>query len=72
MIGARSGTGSIMPVTVEDMDSVIRPLGVVGGSLVVTLAVGWAVDHALRRADARHPETPLWNLLRRARLALQR
>ncbi len=60
-----------MPVTVEDMDSVIRPLGVVGGSLVVTLAVGWAVDHALRRADARHPETPLWNLLRRARLPLQ-
>ncbi|WP_431951416.1 mechanosensitive ion channel family protein [Actinacidiphila sp. bgisy167] len=53
------------------MDSVVRPLGVVGGSLVVTLAVGWAVDRALRRADARHPETPLWNLLRRARLPLQ-
>lgn len=60
-----------MPVTVEDMDSVIRPLGVVGGSLVVTLAVGRAVDHALRRADARHHQTPLWNLLRRGRLPLQ-
>jgi small-conductance mechanosensitive channel len=49
------------------METVLRPLGVVGGSVVVALAVSWAADRLLRRADARHHETPLWGLLRRCR-----
>ncbi|MGK5549437.1 mechanosensitive ion channel family protein [Streptomyces sp. URMC 127] len=53
------------------MEGVLRPLSVVGGALIVTLVVGWLADHVLRRVDARHPETPLWNLLRRCRLPLQ-
>ncbi|MFF2507562.1 mechanosensitive ion channel family protein [Streptomyces sp. NPDC058067] len=53
------------------MENVLRPLIVVGGSVVLTLLVGWAVDRLLRRADRRHRETPLWGLLRRCRLPLQ-
>ncbi|MFH8367246.1 mechanosensitive ion channel family protein [Streptomyces sp. NPDC018031] len=53
------------------MQDVLRPLIVVGGSLGLTLAAGWAADRLLRRADARHPETPLWGLLRRCRIPLQ-
>ncbi|MGW1022473.1 mechanosensitive ion channel family protein [Streptomyces sp. NPDC002577] len=53
------------------MENVLRPLIVVGGSVVLTLLVGWAVDRLLRRADDRHNETPLWGLLRRCRLPLQ-
>ncbi|MFD9906449.1 mechanosensitive ion channel family protein [Streptomyces sp. NPDC059063] len=53
------------------MENVLRPLIVVGASVVLTLAVGWLVDAALRRADARQPERPLWGLLRRCRLPLQ-
>ncbi|MFF3247893.1 mechanosensitive ion channel family protein [Streptomyces sp. NPDC002870] len=53
------------------MDNVLRPLTVVGGSLVLTLLLGWVVDLLLRRVDARHPETPLWGLLRRCRLPFQ-
>ncbi|MGW8889861.1 mechanosensitive ion channel family protein [Streptomyces sp. NPDC055749] len=53
------------------MENVLRPLIVVGGSLVITLLVGWLVDLLLRRADSRHQETPLWGLLRRCRLPLQ-
>ncbi|WP_127361228.1 mechanosensitive ion channel family protein [Actinacidiphila soli] len=53
------------------MENVIRPIIVAGGAVVLTLAVGWVVDKALRRVDARHPETPLWDLLRRCRLPLQ-
>ncbi|MFF0743412.1 mechanosensitive ion channel family protein [Streptomyces sp. NPDC004111] len=49
------------------MENVLRPLIVLGGSVVLTLFVGWAVDVVLRRADARHHETPLWGLLRRCR-----
>jgi small-conductance mechanosensitive channel len=81
MIGGGAGTHPIVPVTVEDtqsppgteviMESVLRPLGVVGGAIVITLAVGWLVDKGLRSADRRHPETPLWDLLRRGRLPLQ-
>lgn len=50
-----------------EMEPVLRPLIVIGGSLVVTLIAGWLLDLLLRRADARHPETPLWDLLRRCR-----
>lgn len=53
------------------MENVLRPLIVLGGTVVLTLIVGWLVDRLLRRADARHPETPLWGLLRRCRLPLQ-
>jgi small-conductance mechanosensitive channel len=49
------------------MENVLRPLIVLGGSVVLTLFLGWAVDLVLRRADARHHETPLWGLLRRCR-----
>ncbi|MFI5802794.1 mechanosensitive ion channel family protein [Streptomyces sp. NPDC051561] len=49
------------------MENVLRPLIVLGGSVVLTLFVGWVVDVVLRRADARHHETPLWGLLRRCR-----
>ncbi|WAU80199.1 mechanosensitive ion channel [Streptomyces sp. Qhu-G9] len=53
------------------MENVLRPLIVIGGSLVLTLLVGWLVDLLLRRADQRHPQVPLWGLLRRCRLPLQ-
>ncbi|MFJ9623597.1 mechanosensitive ion channel family protein [Streptomyces sp. NPDC101181] len=53
------------------MENVLRPLIVIGGSVVITLLVGWLVDRLLRRADDRHHETPLWGLLRRCRLPLQ-
>lgn len=50
------------------MEGVLRPLSVIGGALVVTVIVGWIADQVLRRIDARRPDTPLWGLLRRARL----
>ncbi|MBM9505531.1 mechanosensitive ion channel family protein [Actinacidiphila acididurans] len=53
------------------MESALRPVVVVGGAVLVTLVVGWAVDRFLRAVDSRHPETPLWGLLRRCRLPLQ-
>ncbi|MEU6013412.1 mechanosensitive ion channel domain-containing protein [Streptomyces sp. NPDC047515] len=53
------------------MESVLRPVIVAGGAVVITLLVGWLVDLLLRRADDRHRETPLWGLLRRCRIPLQ-
>ncbi|MFD8221192.1 mechanosensitive ion channel family protein [Streptomyces sp. NPDC059697] len=53
------------------MENVLRPLIVVGGSVVLTLLIGWAVDRVLRKADALHQETSLWGLLRRARVPFQ-
>ncbi|MBB5118523.1 small-conductance mechanosensitive channel [Streptomyces eurocidicus] len=53
------------------VEGVLRPVFIIGGALVVTLVVGWIADRALRRIGARHPETPLWDLLRRCRLPLQ-
>lgn len=53
------------------MENVLRPLIVLGGSVVLTLLIGWAVDLLLRRADARHSETGLWGRLRRARVPFQ-
>ncbi|MEU6658719.1 mechanosensitive ion channel domain-containing protein [Streptomyces sp. NPDC046821] len=53
------------------MENVLRPLIVIGGSVVLTLLVGWAVDRLLQRADRRHHETPLWGLLRRCRFPYQ-
>ncbi|KPI11917.1 MscS Mechanosensitive ion channel [Actinobacteria bacterium OV450] len=51
-----------------DTDTVLRPIAVLVGALVVTLIAGWLLDLLLRRADARHGETPLWGLLRRCRM----
>ncbi|MFJ2770214.1 mechanosensitive ion channel family protein [Streptomyces sp. NPDC087300] len=53
------------------MENVLRPLIVIGGSVVLTVVVGWLVDVLLRRTDERHRETPLWGLLRRCRVPLQ-
>ncbi|MGW1723724.1 mechanosensitive ion channel family protein [Streptomyces sp. NPDC002306] len=53
------------------MENILRPLIVIGGSVILTLALGWATDRLLRKADARHSETPLWDLLRRARVPYQ-
>ncbi|MER7899476.1 mechanosensitive ion channel domain-containing protein [Streptomyces sp. NPDC096046] len=53
------------------MENLLRPLIVVGGSVVLTLVIGWATDFLLRKADARHHDTPLWGLLRRARIPYQ-
>ncbi|QEV17629.1 mechanosensitive ion channel family protein [Streptomyces alboniger] len=52
------------------MENVLRPLIVIGGSVVLTVVVGWLVDFALRRADERRHDTPLWGLLRRCRVPL--
>ncbi|MER5831947.1 mechanosensitive ion channel domain-containing protein [Streptomyces sp. NPDC002130] len=53
------------------MENLLRPLIVVGGSVVLTLVIGWATDFLLRKADARHHETPLWGSLRRGRIPYQ-
>ncbi|NGO11091.1 mechanosensitive ion channel [Streptomyces sp. HC44] len=53
------------------MENVLRPLTVVGGSVVLTLVIGWAVDRLMRRIDDQHSETPLWGLLRRGRIPFQ-
>ncbi|MGW0820430.1 mechanosensitive ion channel family protein [Streptomyces sp. NPDC002845] len=53
------------------MENVLRPLIVLGGSVVLALLLGWAVDRLLRKADARHSETPLWGLLREGRVPFQ-
>ncbi|MFI1000917.1 mechanosensitive ion channel family protein [Streptomyces galbus] len=53
------------------MENLLRPVIVVGGAVVLTLVIGWASDLLLRKADARHHETPLWGLLRRGRIPYQ-
>ncbi|MEU6216120.1 mechanosensitive ion channel domain-containing protein [Streptomyces sp. NPDC047022] len=53
------------------MENVLRPVIVVGGTVVLTLLIGWATDVLLRKANCRHPETPLWDLLRRGRVPYQ-
>ncbi|MER5434776.1 mechanosensitive ion channel domain-containing protein [Streptomyces sp. NPDC002588] len=53
------------------MENLIRPVIVFGGSVVLTVLIGWATDLLLRKADARHSETPLWGLLRRGRIPYQ-
>ena len=53
------------------MENVLRPVIVVGGSVVLALLIGWFVDHLLRRVDDRHSETSLWGLLRRGRIPFQ-
>ncbi|HET9379687.1 MAG TPA: mechanosensitive ion channel domain-containing protein [Streptomyces sp.] len=53
------------------MENLLRPLIVVGGSVVLTAVIAWGTDRLLCQADRRHPETPLWGLLRRARIPFQ-
>jgi small-conductance mechanosensitive channel len=53
------------------MENALRPVLVVGAAVLLTVVVGWVVDKSLKAADARHPETPLWGLLRRCRVPLQ-
>ncbi|WP_329182590.1 mechanosensitive ion channel family protein [Streptomyces sp. NBC_01477] len=53
------------------MEGALRPVLVVGTVVTLTVVLGLVVDRTLRAADARHPETPLWHLLRRCRLPLQ-
>ncbi|ARP69775.1 mechanosensitive ion channel protein [Streptomyces pluripotens] len=53
------------------METLLRPVIVVGGSVFLTVLIGWATDLLLRKADDRHSETPLWGLLRRARVPYQ-
>lgn len=53
------------------MENVLRPLIVFGGAIALALVVGWVMDRTLRRLDARHPETPMWELLRSGRWPLQ-
>ncbi|KUO23010.1 mechanosensitive ion channel family protein [Streptomyces dysideae] len=53
------------------MENVLRPLIVIGSSVLLTLLIGWATDLLLRKADQRHSETPLWGLLRRGRIPYQ-
>ncbi len=53
------------------MDDVLRPFLVIGGTIALTLIIGWAIDRALRAADRRHPDTRMWGLMRRCQLPLQ-
>jgi len=53
------------------MENVLRPVIVFGGALVLAYVFAWAVDLLMSRIDAKHPETPLWGLLRRGRFPLQ-
>lgn len=53
------------------MENVLRPLIILGSSVLMTLVLVWLVDLLLRRTDERHHETPLWGLLRRCRIPLQ-
>ncbi|MEV3965362.1 mechanosensitive ion channel domain-containing protein [Nocardia sp. NPDC050193] len=53
------------------MENVIRLLIVFGGTLAVTIALGWAIDRGLRYWSARHPKTTIPGLLRRIQLPLQ-
>ncbi|WP_432135954.1 MULTISPECIES: mechanosensitive ion channel family protein [unclassified Streptomyces] len=53
------------------MENLLRPVIVVGGSVVLTLLIGWATDRLLSKADRLHHETPLWGLLRRGRVPYQ-
>ncbi|GAA1919997.1 mechanosensitive ion channel [Streptomyces sodiiphilus] len=53
------------------MENVLRPLIVIGGTITLTLLIGWVIDRVLRAADRRHPETRLPGLLRHGQLPLQ-
>ncbi|GAA3043945.1 mechanosensitive ion channel [Kitasatospora albolonga] len=47
------------------------PLSALLAIVLVTLALGWLADQILQRVARRHPESPVWALLRRCRIPLQ-
>ncbi|WEO97981.1 mechanosensitive ion channel domain-containing protein [Streptomyces sp. FXJ1.172] len=53
------------------MEDALRPVIVIGASVLITVAIGWATDRLLRKADERDHDSPLWELLRRARIPYQ-
>ncbi|CAM3273917.1 MULTISPECIES: mechanosensitive ion channel family protein [Streptomyces] len=53
------------------MENVLRPVIVFGGAVVLSYVLAWAVDRLMVRLDARHPETPMWGLLRSGRVPFQ-
>ncbi|MET8803129.1 mechanosensitive ion channel domain-containing protein [Streptomyces sp. NPDC004546] len=53
------------------MENLVRPVIVIGGAVLLTLAIGWATDRLLRKADERDHDSPLWELLRRGRIPYQ-
>ncbi|MGW0181407.1 mechanosensitive ion channel family protein [Nocardia sp. NPDC003345] len=53
------------------MENVLRLLIVFGGTLAVTIAIGWAIDRGLRFWSTRHPKTAVPGMLRRMQLPLQ-
>src|SRR5690242_9460094 len=53
------------------MENLLRPVIVIGSSVLLTLAIGWVTDRLLRKADERDRDTPLWGLLRRGRVPYQ-
>jgi small-conductance mechanosensitive channel len=53
------------------MEDVLRPLLVFGGTITVTLVIGWIIDRALHAATRHRPQNRLPELLRRCQLPLQ-
>lgn len=53
------------------MENVLRPVIVFGGAVVLSYVLAWAVDRLLIHLDTRHPETPMWGLLRSGRVPFQ-
>jgi small-conductance mechanosensitive channel len=53
------------------MENLVRPVIVIGGAVLLTLAIGWATDRLLRKADERDHDSPLWELLRRGSIPYQ-
>ncbi|MEW2349293.1 mechanosensitive ion channel domain-containing protein [Streptomyces sp. NPDC006684] len=53
------------------MEEILRPVLVIGGSVLLTLVLGWSSDRLLARAAVRHNETPLWEKLRECRVPWQ-
>ncbi|MFJ2861717.1 mechanosensitive ion channel family protein [Kitasatospora sp. NPDC087314] len=47
------------------------PLIALFATVSATLVIGWVVDQTLQRVAVRHPEAPVWALLRRCRIPLQ-
>ncbi|QHA04131.1 mechanosensitive ion channel [Streptomyces broussonetiae] len=53
------------------MEDALRPVIVICASVLITLAIGWATDRLLHKAAERNHDSPLWELLRRARIPYQ-
>lgn len=53
------------------MEDVLRPVLVFGGTIAVTLVIGWLIDRGLHSATRRQPQNRLPELMRRCQLPLQ-